>query len=162
MASHSIGNRSLTSDIHLPFLIALLGPALLVSAPSSAQQPAPEAAPPAITADTFKADTPGHSTGHSKPITVPLGQEQSILPPRTPRYFQKIFHQFLQAPLPAEIFQQGGVPQSSRNMRLILTPAAELPRTNRSARRRPQATLSFRAWAITAAPASPAICRRTR
>jgi cytochrome c peroxidase len=110
MASHSTGDRSHISDIHLSLLTALLGPALLVSGASSAQQPPPEAAPPAITADTFKANIPGNSTGHSKPIAVPVGQEQSILPPRTPRYFQKIFHQFLQAPLPAEIFQQGGVP----------------------------------------------------
>ena len=110
MASHSIADRSHISEIRLSFLIALLGPTLLTSGSSSAQQPAPETAPPAVTTDSFNAKTPGHSTGHSKPITIPLGQEQSILPARTPRYFQKIFHQFLQAPLPAEIFQQGGVP----------------------------------------------------
>ena len=110
MPSHSIGNRSHTSDVGLPFLVALLGSTLLDSGPSLAQQPPSEVSPPAITAGSFEANTPGHSIGHSKAITVPQGQEGAILPPRTPRYFQKIFHQFLQAPLPAEIFQQGGVP----------------------------------------------------
>jgi cytochrome c peroxidase len=110
MESHSTWNRSRTTEIHVPLLIALAGSALLAAGGSSAQQPPPEAAPPAITADTFKPNTPGNPTGRPNPIAVPPGQEQAILPPRTPRYFQKIFHQFLQAPLPAEIFQQGGVP----------------------------------------------------
>jgi cytochrome c peroxidase len=110
MASHLTGNRFNIAHIRLPLIIALLGPALLISRGSSGQQPPPAVAPPAITADSFKTDAAGHSTGHSKPITVPPGQEQSILPPGTPPYFRKIFHQFLQAPLPAEIFQQGGVP----------------------------------------------------
>ena len=109
MATRLAGNRSSTG-IRPPLIIALFGPALLVCGSSSAQQPPPAAAPPSITADSFKSDTPGHSTGHSKPITVLPSDEQTLLPPRTPRYFQKIFHQFLQAPLPAEIFQQGGVP----------------------------------------------------
>lgn len=162
MASHSIADRSHISEIRLSFLIALLGPTLLTSGSSSAQQTAPETAPPAVTTDSFNAklrairqDIPSRSPSRS------ARSNQYSRPARLDT-FKRFFTNSSRRRCRLRFFSKAASPRSYRNTRSILTLAAEPPRTNRSARRRLQAMLSFRAWATTAVPASPAISRPTR
>jgi cytochrome c peroxidase len=99
-----------TASLRLSVPIAVLSLALPISGRILAQEPAPGAAPPATTESGFNARAPGRSLGKPAAIALTPEQERATLPPRTPTFFRRIFHSFLQAPLPAQIFEQGGIP----------------------------------------------------
>lgn len=82
------------------------------SAPAT---PAPLNAPaggaPAISPNSFNAKAAAVPRGRPQVRgRVTLEQERTGLPATAPGYFSRIFHSILQVPLPAQIFEQGGIP----------------------------------------------------
>ncbi len=110
MAMHPIENFFHTSCLQQFIIAAAVAPAFLTLGQAVAQQPSPADAAPGITENGFNVHAPPIPRGPSHRIAVPPEQEQGLLPPDTPAYFRKIFHQYLQTPPPGQIFEQGGVP----------------------------------------------------
>jgi cytochrome c peroxidase len=109
-----------------------LGVATVVGGmPAAAQAPAstplPAQAPPTPTPLTFAPVVAAKLPAHPPPPdTVTADQEKTALPPGTPAFFRKIYHSVLTAPLPNQIFEQGGVPSVIPEYEVDVDPTGRL------------------------------------
>ena len=89
-----------------------------------------------------------------------MDEAETMLPPATPGYFAAVYPHLLKSPLPARIYNQGGVPQLIPRLEVAGNPYGRLATYLPDGPVSPRAMPSSVPWAPMAGPAPRATSRR--